>query len=250
MTSNDDQYCLFVPEAEQCLNKDTTSTIVDSNGNITPVSPSGGVSRTDIGDYSNWPEWDKMPSPAVSFATEHMIAMIMLAIGINNVWRYKPFDTFYADGDTVFGTTNWWKYANYCLQFGYIAFGGMATLSMIPAYTGNNQGLVSFDMWVWNDYLSYFQQVFMLAFAFLFWGINEARDQKSSSDSATATAATTVYDDMMDNLVYASIGLLAFFYNRARMQSAFAQWHWDILSDADKQQVIENELEDVFFALG
>ena len=39
MVSNDEQYCLFVPEAEQCLNRDASASIVDSQGNITPDGP-------------------------------------------------------------------------------------------------------------------------------------------------------------------------------------------------------------------
>ena len=160
-----------------------------------------------------------MPSPQVSFLSLHFYVAIMLALSINAVFRFKPFSSYYADGDDVFGSYNFWKYANYLLLYGYIAFSGMAFLSAIPVYSGNNQKLVSFDMWVWNDYLSYFQQFWMVAYGLLFWGLNKARDEKDNTDAAVAAKAVIVYDKIWEDIVYNSIGLLAFFSKRTSMQA-------------------------------
>ena len=62
--------------------------------------------------------------------------MIMTGISAWNIFKLRPFDTYYADGDTVFGSNNWWKYANYGLQYGSLGFGGFATLSTLLSLFG------------------------------------------------------------------------------------------------------------------
>ena len=57
------------------------------------------------------------------------IANSLAVYSAAQLFRYRSESDFYADGDTVFGDTNYWRYSNIIPQYFYLGMGSLATFT-------------------------------------------------------------------------------------------------------------------------
>ena len=131
----DDPIC--IPPVIEDTTTDTTTGTDTTDGTSTgggtsdtAVSPEEQIAMTMEGMYM------AMASPLQGQLAYTAVAAFVTAHVALSAFRYKPFASYYTDGDTIYTTTNWWKLSAQIGSYGALGLYGLATLTQLLSLFG------------------------------------------------------------------------------------------------------------------